>query len=345
MPDYENFDADIMVDKSFDDCSVETLSEMAKELTGSAMNADGRIKSVKQASVSASKSVTDIITSFGASLRRERTYFSATAYVIANDGDDESDAYEHQVKTSLAELDINELGIEAGRKACELLDAKRVKTDKYHILFSSDVMADFIELLLELTDGDNVYKKRSMLAGKLEQKIASSCFTLTDDPSLKNAAGSYTFDDEGQKASKTEIIKDGILKSFLHNSYTSKALGMGNSANASLGSGGNMSIDSSNVILESTTDKSIDEVCSEYLRVTEVMGMHTADPISGDFSVGISGVYFKDGKAVYPFREAVLSGNLKDLLNGITHVFSNKKTFGSITTADALFDKMTVSGE
>jgi PmbA protein len=85
-------------------------------------------------------------------------------------------------------------------------------------------------------------------------------------------------------------------------------------------------------------------VCRDFLKITEVMGMHTADPVSGDFSVGVSGIYYIDGTAAYPFKEAVLSGNLSDLLQGCTHVFAGGRTYGNITASDALFDKMTVSG-
>ncbi len=117
---------------------------------------------------------------------------------------------------------------------------------------------------------------------------------------------------------------------------------MPNNARASLSGSGNIEIGCSNVILAST--ESLKNAPDKYLKITEVMGMHTADPVSGDFSVGISGIYYKDGEPAFPFKEAALSGNLADLLEGLLHVYDNTRNFGSISTADALFDKMTVSG-
>lgn len=122
------------------------------------------------------------------------------------------------------------------------------------------------------------------------------------------------------------------------------ALNEKNNARAVLTSGGNLAVGCTNVSVETTAKGSPSEHVSEYLLITEVMGMHTADTVSGDFSVGISGIYVKDGVELHPFKEAVISGNLRHLLEGMIHIFDNRRTFGNITTADTLFDKMSVSG-
>jgi PmbA protein len=318
------------------------LIDIATQVTNTAMKYDDRVTAVKQSTASASYKELTIISSAGPVLQRRKTIFSAGAYLIASDGSEDRDGYDYVSSTKLAQLDYKSTGLNAAENACSLLGAQHISTDKYYIMFTCEVMADFIELLLDLVDGDSVYKGVSMLGDKLGQKVASSVFTLIDNPLVNCGVGSILFDDEGQACEAVEIIKDGQLKSFLHNSYTAKALGMENNARAVLSGGGNIGIGCSNVILASTG--TLDNEYPEYLKITEVMGMHTADPVSGDFSVGISGVYYKDGKPEYPFKEAALSGNLADLLEGLIHVFDNRRTFGNITTADALFDKMTVSG-
>jgi len=342
MPPHGNFEADILVDSEFESCDMDRLKSIANDITEAALNHDNRVSSVKQAVVAASKVRSDILTTCG-HLVRERTIFASEIYLIASDGDSDMDCYASRSELSLAELGYEQMAVDAVSEACELLNASSVKTGEYQILFSASVMADFTELLLELADGDNVFKKRSMLGGKIGEVVASSALTLVDDP-FDRGVGSFTFDDEGQAAVKTEIISGGVLNSYLHNSYSAKALGMPNSANASALAGGNIAIESSNVSLLSTTDKMAEDVLDDYMKITEIMGMHTADPISGDFSVGISGVYYKDGEEK-PFKEAVLSGNLKDLLGGLKEVFGNRKRFSGVTVADALFDKMMVSGE
>mgnify|MGYP001320522065 CR=1 FL=1 len=343
IPDYTAIDGDLkLVDNVYNEISMKDLIDIATKVTESAIKHDDRVTAVKQATASASIKELSIISSAGPILKRQKTLFSAGAYAIASDGTEDRDGYDYVSSTSLAKLPYNSTGIFAAENACSLLSARHINTDQYHIMFSADVMADFVELLLDLVDADSVYKGVSMLGDKLGQSVASSIFTLIDDPLMYGGAGSILFDDEGQACAPIEIIKDGQLKSFLHNSYTAKALGMPNNARAVLSGGGNIGIGCSNVILASTG--TLSDSCPEYLKVTEVMGMHTADPVSGDFSVGISGMYYKDGKPAYPFKEAALSGNLADLLKGLLNVSDNKRTFGNITTADALFDKMTVSG-
>jgi len=345
IPSYDDVAGELDVcDAAFDDIGIKELTAIASDVTLAALESDKRVKSVKQSTASATKGQTVIISTAGPVLRRFKTVFSAGAYLISSDGKEERDGYDSVSATHLSDIDYKMSGKEAAENACSLLGAKHINTGQYDILFSAAVMADFMDLVLELVDGESVYKGVSMLKGKLGEQCASKSFTLIDNPLLAKGRSSRLFDDEGQKCDTLEIFTQGVLSNYLHNSYTAKALGMDNNARGVIGGGGNLSIGCTNVSLLPTTDKKSGDVCPDCLKVTEVMGMHTADPISGDFSVGISGIVYKDGAIAYPFKEAVLSGNLAELLSGTMHVFDNGRTFGNITTSDTLFDKMTVSG-
>ncbi|ADD68178.1 peptidase U62 modulator of DNA gyrase [Denitrovibrio acetiphilus DSM 12809] len=344
IPDYSATEGDLDVcDPAFDTVTLSDLTDIAKEITSAATAADKRVKAVKQSAVDASFSETVIISTAGPVVSRSKTFFSAVAYLIAEEGGEERDAYDQISVTKLGALSHKLVGEYAAENACSLLGAKSISTGSYNILFSASVMADFMELLLELINGESVYKGTSMLTGKLGSKCASDNFTMIDNPLLRTGLGSRIFDDEGQASGSVSIFQNGILQNYLHNSYTAKALDMTNNARGAIGNGGNISVTSTNVLLApSTAEKTPD--AEDYLKITEVMGMHTADPISGDFSVGVSGILYKNGTSVHPFKEAVLSGNLADLLSGTIEVFDNSRTFGNITASDTLFDKMTVSG-
>lgn len=345
IPAYGHPDKKVNVfDPSFESVTIENLTDIARELTSEALNADKRVKAVKQSSASASVSRNSIVSTAGPLLSSERTVFSAGAYLIAAENGDERDGYDYISSVKMSELDYKLSARTATENACSLLGAEQIKSGKYHIVFSAAVMADFLELLLDLTDGENVYKGLSLLAGKKGSKVASRGFTLTDDPMIADGLSSRAYDDEGQNCNCVDIIKNGTLKNYLHNSYTAKALNDKNNARAVITGGGNISVGCTNVSVASTTDKKPADYAGEYLLITEVMGMHTADPVSGNFSVGISGLHIIDGTIKKPFREAVISGNLTDLLEGMIHIFDNRRTFGNITTADTLFDKMSVSG-
>jgi PmbA protein len=341
-PEYaEDF---IQNDGNFASLTTSRMAELALEAVETAKAADIRVKSVNQSVISAAKESTRIITPFTNDLYSEKTYYSSYTYVVAAHRG-EQDGYGFSDSTTLKGLDHIKAAEEAASAACTLLGAKKLKTGKYGVLFTPAVTSDFLDIIVELVNADNVYKKISMLGNRLGKSAASEAFTLFDDPKMRGGAGTRNFDDEGHHTGLTPIFANGILDSFLHNSYTASAMGMRNTANAEAGRGGSMEIGTSNLILKASTDKMPYDFMNEYVKVTEVMGMHTADTVSGDFSVGISGVLVRNGEAVHPFREAVLSGNLKDLLKGLVAVFEDYRTYAGVTSASALFDKMTVSGE
>lgn len=345
IPAYSEAEGSLDIyDEAFENATVPELIKIAEAVTASAMESDSRVKAVKQSGVSASRNESIMISTAGPVIKRLKTNFTAGAYLIASDGEDDRDGYDSTSETHLADLGYTAVGVNAAKNACSLLGAKHIDTGKYEVLFSSEVMAEFMDLVLELVDAESVYKGVSMLKGRLGDKCASDAFCVYDDPRVLKGRSSRLTDDEGQRCERVDIFSDGVLRNYLQNSYTAKALGMENNARGFIGGGGNLSVGTTNVFLKPTTDKKPENVCPNCLKITEVMGMHTADPVSGDFSVGVSGIVFIDGEGAYPFKEAVLSGNLADLLSGAVHIFDNSRTFGNITTSDTLFDKMTVSG-
>jgi len=339
--DTENLDIDDW--QSFE-LSTEELKKRAVEMEQAALSYDKRITGVKQASYAVNRSVSGIANSLSPYKEYASTSASSVAYVIAEDGN-EQDGYEFDLSVSVADLNHLETGQMAAERAVSLLGAKKLTSGKYHVIFDNSVMSEFLEIIFHLVSGENVYKKMSMFEGLLEKNIASKEFNLIDDALLKGKVGSYPFDDEGLNAGCTTIIKEGVLKSFLHNSYTAKKLKMNNTANAAKDGSGNIGVGHSNFILKPSENALNTKDLGRYIRVLEVMGMHMANPVSGEFSVGISGILYDNEEMISPFKESVLTGNIKDLLNGTLHVFDNTKDFGGIICGDVLFDKLSVGGE
>jgi len=80
------------------------------------------------------------------------------------------------------------------------------------------------------------------------------------------------------------------------------------------------------------------------LYITEVMGMHTANPISGDFSVGAAGLWIENGQFTVPVRGIAIAGNLADLLQSIEGVANDLTFFGGRGSPTVRIGRMTVSG-
>jgi len=82
----------------------------------------------------------------------------------------------------------------------------------------------------------------------------------------------------------------------------------------------------------------------EGLMVTDVMGLHTANPISGDFSVGATGLWIEKGKTAFPVRGIAISGNLIELFKNVDGVGSDLKFYGPFGSPSLRVSKLNIAG-
>src|SRR5208283_3066161 len=128
-------------------------------------------------------------------------------------------------------------------------------TAKVPVVFDPMVATSMLEHIFEGINGDSVYRGASFLAGKLGQKIAGPNVTVIDDGTIPGGFGTSPFDGEGIPTHRTVVIENGILKSYLLNTYTAKKLGLETTANASRGLAGTPGIGPGNYFLEPGTKK------------------------------------------------------------------------------------------
>jgi PmbA protein len=88
------------------------------------------------------------------------------------------------------------------------------------------VANSMLEHIFEGVNGDSVYRGASFLAGKLGQQIAGSNVTVIDDGTMVGGFGTSPFDGEGIPTRRTVVIENGVLRSYLLNTYTAKKLGL-----------------------------------------------------------------------------------------------------------------------
>lgn len=325
--------------------SVETLKEYALLAESGAKGFDGRVKSVKSASCSYVNQKTLITGTHIARKLWNKQIISSFCQCLAEENGDIQEGYEGETVYLGKPFEPMLTGKKAAETAVSLLGGKPLKTGQYGILFDSGTAAQFFELISEMCDAENVLKHMSLFEDRLGQTVASPVLSIWDDPFHPDAIGSYRFDDEGTPAVKTHLVTKGTLESYLHNGYTAGLMKTANTANAVRTGSGKIGIGASNLVVSSTEKASaIASVQGDVVKVLDVMGLHMADTVSGDFSLGISGVVLRCGEPVSAFRESVLTGNLKDLLKAVTAVYDNTRVHGNVVTGDVLFDKLTVSG-
>lgn len=230
-------------------------------------------------------------------------------------------------------LDFAAAGREAATRASSMLGARRAKAGRRAVLFEPWVAGEFLELLAQLLSADEAQGGRSLLAGKTGKTVASALVTLRDDPRRPGGLGSALFDDEGLPTRDKAMIEGGVLREFYYD--TASALRDGRESNGCAyreSYTGLPSPGASNLYLAPgavTREALISETASGLL-VGEVLGMHMVDPVSGAFSVGVSGLEIEKGVVTKPVKGAMISGNLLDLLARVDGVASDLTFSGSL---------------
>ena len=142
----------------------------------------------------------------------------------------------------------------AAERTLRRLGARKAKTAQVPIIFDPMVATSILEHIFEGVNGDSVYRGASFLAGKLGQKIAGDNVNIIDDGTIPGGFGTSPFDGEGVPTRRTVVIENGVLKSYLLNTYTAKKLRLQTTGNASRGLAGTPGIGPGNYFLQAGSE-------------------------------------------------------------------------------------------
>lgn len=124
------------------------------------------------------------------------------------------------------------------KKASQLIDAKPAKDEKATVVMNPDFVALLThEILGHPSEADRVLGKEmawaggAWWAGKLNEKIGSEFLNVFDDPTIEGTLGCYQYDDEGSKASRTNLVENGVLSNHMQSKETAKIFHTKSSAN------------------------------------------------------------------------------------------------------------------
>src|SRR5712691_719736 len=322
--------------------------EYARRAEKAALDSDPRIKNSEGGSFDAATGRKVLANSHGFVGEYRRSYCSVAAVPIAQDakGGMQRD-YWYSVARSLAKLDSPEqVGKEAARRTLRRLGARKAKTAHVPVVLDPMVASSMLEHIFEGVNGDSVYRGASFLAGKLGEQIAGPNITVIDDGTMPGGFGTTPFDGEGIPTRRTVVIENGILKSYLLNTYTAKKLGLETTANASRGLAGTPGIGPGNYFLQPgpKTPKELISGIKEGLYVTEFLGQG-ANLVTGDYSRGASGLWISGGEFAYPVEEITVAGNLRELFFNISEIANDLEFRGSVASPTLRIDGLTVGGE
>jgi PmbA protein len=322
--------------------------DYARRTEKAALDFDPRIKNSEGGSFDAATGHKVLANSHGFVGEFSRSYCSVAAVPIAqtDEGAMQRD-YWFSVARTLKKLDSPEkVGRIAAERTLRRLGARKAKTAKVPVVFDPMVSTSILEHIFEGINGDSVYRGASFLAGKLGQKIAGDNVTIIDDGTIPGGFGTSPFDGEGIPTRRTVVIENGVLKSYLLNTYTAKKLGLQTTGNASRGLAGTPGIGPGNYFLQPGRKSRQDLIANikEGLYVTEFLGQGV-NLVTGDYSRGASGLWISNGELTYPVEEITVAGNLKDLFFNISEIASDLEFRGSVAAPTIRIDGLIVGGE
>jgi PmbA protein len=265
--------------------------------------------------------------------------------VASRDGQMQRDYWYTTSRAQAGLDDAASVGREAARRVLRRLGARRVATGTYPIVFDPDTAASLLRHLAGAISGSALYRRMSYLVGKLGERVAAPGVTIVDDPLRAGGLGSRPFDDEGVTSARRTIVEDGVLRSYLLDSYSARRLGMRTTGHAARAAGDAPGVSPTNFYLEPGRHEPEAIVASveRGLYVTELIGFGV-NVVTGDYSRGVTGVWIEHGELTHAVEEITIAGNLQEMLCGISMVGRDLR-FRAATAAPTLkIERMTVAG-
>ena len=338
---------EIPYDETIEKTPVEDKIALALAGEQAARERDERIDKIEACGYEDVIATEIILSTKGVEIVNKSSYCGLYVSLIAQEDGDVQTGFAMDFKRSYEALDAEDCGRRAADKALAMLGARTIATERIPLLFDPYTSTSLLGVLASSFSGENVLKGKSMLAGQLGEDIMADCLTIVDDATLETGVMSSPSDGEGMPSQRTVLIENGRLETYLHNSYTARRSGAASTGNASrAGYSAGIGVGSTNLFI-SAGSASHEELIGSMKRgllVTGLLGVHTANPISGDFSIGATGILIEDGKKSTPVRGVVISGNLLTLFKDVEAVGSDLTFFAGKGAPSMLTGKITVSG-
>ena len=229
-----------------------------------------------------------------------------------------------------------DVGKMAAEKACKRLGAKKIDSGKLPVIFDKRVAKSLLSTFASAVTGSSFARGISFLKESLGREIFSKEINIIDDPLIKRGLGSQSFDSEGVKNQKINLVKNGKFINLLLDTYNSKILKTKN--NGRCGGSTNLYIENGNTDLK----KIISEQKKAFF-VMELIG-RAGDITNGNYSVGASGLMIENGEITYPVNEVTIASNLTDIFKTLTPL--NDLDFKTSVNSPSLFiEQMTIAGK
>ena len=331
---------------ALEEVGLDRMKALGMELETLAREADARIDNIPYLGVSRSAGMSMVRNSNGVAYSSRSNVVSAGIGVVAKQGESKKMGVYSNGGRSFS-FDPRFMAGKAVERAVDLLGAESVPSGRYPVVFSNRVSPSIFSMFSSPYYAEAVQKGQSRLTGKLGQAIAVPELNLTSHPHIPGAPGSHLFDGEGVVTSVLEVVKEGVLRTYLYNLESAKKEGRAPTGTGARGYSGKAGTGFSNFIVDKGS-RSLEDLLAAYpqcLYVTKLEGGSGCSSISGEISIGAQGFWYEQGRRVKPVDKVTLNSNYFELLlalRGFSNAYSD--AFSSVKVPDILVESMYVAG-
>ena len=316
--------------------STEELVNITIECEKSALDYDKRINNSEGSEYAYSQSNNLILNSHGAAGSYSSTSYTLSCVVIAEEEGLKERDYAFSTRRSFNQIgDPKAIGHESAKKVISRLGAKSITTRKCPIILTPELSVGLFSSFLSAINGNNIYKKNSFLRDFINKKVFSDHISISEQPNLKEGLGSRPFDSEGVITSDKLIVEDGVLNTYLLDTYSASQLSLKSTGNSGY----------SNILINSTKPmmSNLVESIDNGIMVTELMGSG-ANMLTGDYSRGAFGYLIENGKISYPVTNFTIASNMIEMFKNIEEIGNDYYLNSKIKCGSLMINDMTVGG-
>ena len=263
--------------------------------------------------------------------------FTASCVAVAKDETSMERDYEYSSKRYLDDIkEPKSLGKIVSHQTIRKLSPKKIGSEKLSVIFDKRIAKGMLSAFASAISSSAIARGTSFLKDQLNEQIFSNSINIIDKPDIIKGLGSKNFDSEGVKSETINLVKEGVLKSYLVDTYNGRKLNL--KSNGRSGGTTNLYFENGN--------QSYDELLkmnSKCIYITETIG-HGSNLVTGDYSVGATGFLVENGQFKYPINEITIAGNFKDMFKRI--FLANDLDFEYSTNSPTMMiEGMTVAGK
>ena len=319
---------------------------MARDAEKAALDYDSRITNSEGGSYDSSQGEVTYVNSHGFVGHYRASLASLSVSSIASDAGGMQSGSWFTAGRRLDALQAPEaLGREAARRTLRRLGARRVPTQKVPVVFEASVAGGLLNHLFSAVSGSAIYRAASFLTDCIGERIAPETVTVVDDGTLPGAPGSKPFDGEGLPCRRTVVVENGVLLTYLLDTYTGRKLGMRSTGNAARSAGDAPSVGPTNFFMEpgAATPEEIIASVPSGLYVTSLIGFGV-NPVTGDYSRGASGLWIEGGELTFAVEEITIAGNLRRMLADVEMIGNDLDRRRRVMAPTLKIREMTIAG-